>query len=729
MQKYSLCNFFLLLCGSLFAQSYSFQPQSQIPFRVAGVELSNPLTGGWNAPQFSSIDLDQDGKMDLVVFDRTSAKITCFLSIGSAYQHAPFYESLFPPDIRYWMLLADYDGDGRKDIFTYQNSGARVFRNASSAGVLRFTLAKDLLTTEGFSGLINLAILTTDIPAIVDLDNDNDLDILTFNLSGGYIELHRNLSKERFGHADSLVYKRVNRCWGGLLEGANCGDYSFGIDCGADNEGKTLDVSSSAKILHAGSTLLVLDLNGDGIKDLLIGDVTCPYLYHFLNQGTAQKASFQAYDTLFPPSRPVNLPLFLAAFSEDVDFDGRKDLLVAPNVFFNENNAIDFRASGWYYQNTGTNQQPVFTFQRNNFLQHTTLDLGENAVPALADLDADGDLDLLLGHRGVKTSNGFRATLYRFENIGSASKPAFELKEDDYLGLSNLNLTYLIPQFADADRNGSPDLLITATDAGFQTHIRYIPNTAPSSQAFRLNAADLRLFADLPLQLTDSPYLFDTDRDGDLDLLLGRATGELEFYLNSGQLKLQSANLLPEVAIPLRNPAVTTADLDADGQTELLLADDSGILKIYPLASLTQLENPKTDLLPDTLNRIRRTTLLGGKLSPVAADLNGDRLPDLLIGTQGGGLIWLNNLGNGTALPPLPEAIRLYPNPAQELVYLDLTEVSQVEVFSLSGQQLGRFNLPAGLKQEIRLPRLAKGVYLLRIRSSSHLEVKRLIVY
>ncbi|HEU4718343.1 MAG TPA: VCBS repeat-containing protein, partial [Bacteroidia bacterium] len=51
--------------------------------------------GGVNFAQFSEIDLNQDGVMDLFVFDRTGNKISTYINNGTAgqvdYHYAPEY--------------------------------------------------------------------------------------------------------------------------------------------------------------------------------------------------------------------------------------------------------------------------------------------------------------------------------------------------------------------------------------------------------------------------------------------------------------------------------------------------------------------------------------------------------------------------------------------------------------------------------------------------------------
>src|SRR6218665_3813611 len=51
----------------------------------------------------------------------------------------------------------------------------------------------------------NLYVSSVDIPALSDIDNDGDLDIVTFASTGTYMEYHENLSMDLYGNTDSLV--------------------------------------------------------------------------------------------------------------------------------------------------------------------------------------------------------------------------------------------------------------------------------------------------------------------------------------------------------------------------------------------------------------------------------------------------------------------------------------------------------------------------------------------
>lgn len=177
-----------------------------------------PWTGGLNACQFGRMDLDGDGKSDLVVFDRHGDRILCFLNKGGMgemkYLYTDAYDTFFP-ELHSWVIFTDYDGDGKEDIFTYSKgwAGIKVYRNVSIDRP-EFQLVVDpYLSSWQGGGEVNILATEADYPAIVDIDGDGDLDLLTFGVMGTFIEKHLNLSVERFGCRDSLLFERSDPCW------------------------------------------------------------------------------------------------------------------------------------------------------------------------------------------------------------------------------------------------------------------------------------------------------------------------------------------------------------------------------------------------------------------------------------------------------------------------------------------------------------------------------------
>lgn len=725
-----------LLATGVWAQQpatrpFSFRYDQRPTVSVEGRALLNPWAGGLNTAQYSTMRLNDDARDDLVVFDRTSDKISTFVAIdnpsgtGIAWQYAPEYEAVFPM-VRSWMLLVDYDNDGRKDLFTNGSSGIRLLRNESANGRPVFRLITDAIMTEGYSGRQPLYVSGVDTPAILDYDDDGDIDVLTFDPTGDQIAYQQNLSVERTGRKDGLDFKRTSGvCWGHFKKNY-CNDFTFGLACGEEPQltvpNPTTDgASPKARPMHSGNTLTVLDTDGDGNKDLLFGFVSCPNIARIRSAGpNSHKANFTAFDSLFPARHPIAFPEFPATFWEDVDGDGQKDLLASPNVSENENQAFDFRASGWLYKNVGTNQKPDFQFARTDFLQSDMLDLGESAAPALADLDGDGDMDLLVGYAGAQTAGGYRAGLWQFENRGTTQNPAFVLVTTDYLGLTaSLNLTNVLPAFADVDANGSSDLVVT----GNGVEIRVLINAASKGTAVRYNLATaLRWPTPDGMTSGDLLTVTDIDRDGIPDVLIGKTDGTIQYRHNAGttanpvfQLTNQNVGGFTfDRFIGARSLVV--ADLNGDQRNELVMATNGGQVRVYQFPD--RLDQPLT-----LLDSLPAVGMPGKGLVAAIADLDGDQLPDLLLGSAAGGVRYLKNtslkvLVTGVVEEPIgPWA---FPNPTDRYVIIRAPHNGQVELVTLSGRivRLGQA-VRAGTETTIDLGNLPDDTYFLRLSANN----------
>ncbi|MFL5729126.1 MAG: FG-GAP repeat domain-containing protein, partial [Cytophagaceae bacterium] len=339
----------MLLClgGSFtgYSQTVVFNTDQSIPvFRYTDY-LINSWTGGFNAPQFSTMDLNGDSADDLVIFDRTSNRLYTFeastMAGNPVYRHIPKYESMFPA-LESWVLLVDYDGDGRKDIFAHANLGVMVYRNITTSDTLKWQLMADPLYQQYSNNPApnNIYVNITDIPAITDIDYDGDYDILNYNFfNGANIEFHKNLSVETYGHNDSLNFKAIDDCYGGIIE-TSC-NYSFGGSC---------PVTRMGQITHVGAaSLLIIDENGDGDKDIFSGKEDCVDLFELPNTGSAGSPAFSSVHTYPQNTSAIRFPGMPGLYFEDLDFDGIKDILASPSMFTNSalgvNDTIDFQHS------------------------------------------------------------------------------------------------------------------------------------------------------------------------------------------------------------------------------------------------------------------------------------------------------------------------------------------------------------------------------------------------
>lgn len=745
--------YLLLLAVPAFAQNlkFSFRPDTLAPVSTGGRTLTNAWAGGLNAAQYSRLHLDADTLADLVVFDRAGGSVSTFLAVkqGSGYvwRHAPQYETQFPTDLTDWMLLVDYDGDGRRDLFTRAVLGIRVFRNATTGtGPLRWEKTADPVQSLGFSGKANLYVAPTDIPGLSDVDGDGDLDVLAFDQSGNFVEFHRNESIETTGKR-GLTFRKIDFCWGNFIK-EHCKDFRFDFDCQTGQaikrlvgepppSGPSIPLRGEG-VVHAGNSLLVTDLNGDGLKDALFGHITCQNIAFLPNSGTLQQAIFKGVEYEFPTAQPILFQVFPAVFQEDFDFDGKPDLVAAPNTTANEGDLIDYRSSNWFYRNTSTGPRAAFALQQKDFLQNTMVDLGENAAPLLVDLDGDGDLDLLVGYGGVRGEQGYRGSLAHYRNAGTRTQPRFEWQTDDYLGLAQRFLMTDVKPFV-ADLNGDrlPDLGFVANSfTGVQ--LRFLPNRGGAGGAWVLDAAQA-VSIPKPTGLTpdDAPVFTDVDGDGRTDLLVAKLFQNLEYHRNTGTGEAPAFTLVTaefggtREDFSRRGQLATPTDLDGDGNPDLLLANGDGSLRAFRTLVGGAAQPLRADtLFFDTGGASLTPTPLRGSFALATGDLNGDGKPDLLVGTVGGGMrLWRNTSAQMvTSLEPTADPLRVFPNPTDRFLTLQVPTDGRMEVLSLLGQTLVSRSLTANQEHVIDLGGLARGVYLLRVQTSAGGPVVRKIV-
>lgn len=687
--------------------------------------------GGLNAAQFNTMDLNDDGNPDLVLFDRMADKLFTFISLDNHYIYAPEYEHFFPEEISNWLLLRDYNCDGKKDIFTGDVLGIRVYTNTSAAGGnLQWKhyffstgnggAKSPVVLTEGSTTKINLQLQFDDLPSISDLDGDGDLDILNIQYAGHTVEFHQNVSTENSLPCDSLEFKRLTRTWGDFRE-CECGEFALnGTDC----------PPSGGRTKHAGGkALLALDLNGDGQQDLLFSEAECNRLFALSNGGTSLDAVING-SSPFPGTNPVNF-IYPAAYYEDVDFDGNRDLIASPNIFTKELLNSDLRQSVWFYKNTGTSTAPAFTFVAPDFLQGDMIDVGDNAVPAFADFDADGDFDMFISSHSSPT---YSASLYLYENIGSASMPAFRLLTSDYLGFSTLTFFNLKIQFADVNSDQKTDFVFTATTLEDNaTRLYYLPNKSETGLNF--SGTTLQLL-DFNLTSSENIHVTDVNDDGLPDILAGRSEGNLEYWKNTGidgspLFMLEEENFLGFSASPFRpNLSFATGDLDADGNQDLALGEPTGRLAIIAdFKKKAAIENAEGNIVFNPIANNYTEMNFGGRIWPSLVNLFHTDKPAIAVGNVLGGVYLLRN-DEGSSLPEVAD-IDVYPNPVakNEVLNIQVDRPGVMQIISILGQRVSpAVGLKANQVYRYTLPPLSSGLYLLEFKASERSHVERFII-
>lgn len=718
--------FFLSLTATA---QFSYRPDNSIPVIIDTDTLRNAWAGGFNAGQLNTMDVNGDGRNDIVLYDRMAERVMVFLRSGNQYLHAPAYEIFFPEDIVNWMLLRDYNGDGKKDLFTGDLLGIKVFKNIAQPGQppawqhilfnTGFGTKSAVLLTKGFSGKVNLQQNFDDMPAFRDVDGDGDLDIFCARYpTGTTIEFHKNFGVERYGTPDSLDFERITQNWGSVTE-CFCGVFAFnGQPCNA----------SAGRTQHAGGkSLEVTDVNNDGNVDLLFSESECSRVYLMENLGTTHAPVIQSA-TLFPAGNPVSIFPYPSVYLEDVDGDGIKDLIATSNAYRRDFIFSNFRESVFYYRNTGTNELPAYQFMLPNFLQNTMIEVGDNTVPAFMDLDGDGDRDLLVGHFGYDG----RASLVHFENTGTPGAPVFRKVTDDYAFLSLLNFTNIKPTFADMNSDNKPDLVFSASQ-GFSTNVYYLPNRA--STGLSVNLSEIQSLG-FPIFSNENISVIDVNADGKPDILLGKSNGALQYWQNTGTAETPAFTLVDNAWLGLsssvtrQNLSCAEGDLDADGLADLVIGDQTGQLAIVPnFREASSAEPAIREIIFNPLTENLTTPNLGGRLWPAVVNLFNTDRPQVVAGTITGGLVLLKP-DNSLPLPETPR-IDIYPNPvtAGEILNIRVDRPGVFSLLNVLGQPVSTaIALNAFQLYNFNTAQLKQGMYLVRFRIQGKTYTRRIIV-
>lgn len=701
--------------------------------------LKYPWVGGLNSCQFCTMDLNFDGISDLIVFDRNGNRILTFINHGTPnsidYVYDPQYEKYFPTCYS-WLILKDYNGDGKQDIFTYGFGGITVYKNVSDPVTgLAFEMVTYQLLSYMYNGYVNIYVTDVDYPAIVDMDGDGDLDILAFWILGTFIHYHRNLSMENYGNADSLKFRLKSNCWGYIREGDTSNYITMDAPCPVFQPGPPEQQLSDIRgkdpdaVEHVGSTLLCLDLNADSLQDLILGDVDYPNVIGLINGGSRDTARIVSQDDFFPSyDTSIHIISFPVTNYVDVNNDGKRDLIASP---FDPSNLItESDHSVWMYLNQGEDNHPDFHLETREFLQGDMIDAGTTGMPVFCDVDQDGLTDIVLGNFGFYDSsyysNGFLHSVFRsrltiLHNTGTASLPKFDIADEDFAGVSALNITNAYPAFGDLDHDGDLDMLLGNSDGT----LYYYENVAGPGNplAFAPPVAD---YQNIDVGFASTPQLWDLDNDGKLDLVIGEKKGQLSYYRNTGTTQNPVFTWVTDSLgkVDVRDPLVSWDGYSVpcffktpEDSTRLFMGSLKGGMAYYK-----NIDGHLTDTF--TLVDQNYLFLKYGLNSSVAAkDIDNDGFIDVVMGNTAGGLaFYRGTIPSPIGIPEISQTsgihCEVFPNPSGEYCTLEVAGYqqftnAQYNILDIGGHIVGSgviSQLPARIKNPA-----ANGLYFLQL--------------
>ncbi len=189
----------------------------------------------------------------------------------------------------------------------------------------------------------------------------------------------------------------------------------------------------------------VVDINGDGKKDLISGD-SRGQVWFFFNKGTAESPELDAGEKVKAAGKVItdDPKAGMGRYSKltygDWDGDGLPDLLIGH----------DGRERLVWYRNVGKKNAPEFAAPKPMELPSFTT---ARPSPLLADLDKDGKIDLVLGSEHSK--------IFFARNKGTLKEHDWETPVELNLKIQGEGMGYRCrPCVADWNNDGKPDLLV-----------------------------------------------------------------------------------------------------------------------------------------------------------------------------------------------------------------------------------------------------------------------------
>lgn len=321
----------------------------------------------------------------------------------------------------------------------------------------------------------------------------------------------------------------------------------------------------------------------------------------------------------------------------DFDGDGKSDLVLGVGDWtdYGWDNAYDSNGRwtngplhGFVYimKNAGTNEKPRYDRPFRLRADGRDIDVYGMPSPVFGDFRGTGKLDLICGE--------FVDGLTFFENIGTRENPEYAAgRRLTFKGEPlTMHLEMIVVTAYDWNKDGRPDLIVAQEDG----RVALLENTGNILKSeMRSNPRDPAVVRELPefkpprffkqeadhvkFGILTTPVLADWDGDGLVDIVTGNSAGEFAFIKNLGgnPVKWDAPKLLEAGGAPIRIMAGYNGSIQGPAESKW------GYTNIH------------------------------------VADWDGDGLPDVMINTIIGKILWCKNIGTRTQpkLAP-PEPVR-----------------------------------------------------------------------
>ena len=650
---------------------------SQKPFDVTYTTKNSILTSDFATPGYGGylsqhslkvnlLDVDGDGKPDMVTCDLTAKTVSVWLNTGTvnAALNGQFAPALTfdGGDAISDLKIADIDGDGKPDIVTISNMAQTIsiLHNISTPA------------NAAFDKRINMALpnyVYFDKIELADLNTDGKIDIIAWSATS-YFYVYRNTSSITtisFAAPLTISADVGNHLTTGDVDGDGKPDIVLDIYYGySNNSNNGLSVMRNTSVnggisfttpVLINSTVggpVLADIDSDGKLDIITGNGTSINILRNLSSGgPVTPASFSA-----PVPLNTNQQFGGACYVADIDGDGKPDIISSNGDLVNHSTFSILR---------NTTVGSAISFDDGIDIE-TRLACGDMAI---GDIDGDSKPDIL-----VNTGN-YVMPFYNHPLSAAATTPPVITAITPSSGAAGSTVTITGNNFnpsASGNFVTFGDLNAKITSASANSLQVIVPVAATYSTVSVINKSnglvtnaakpfyttftsknDITI-ADFnpPFNIATSPVsssinsnilLSDIDGDGKLDLiisyqLVNPSGNKVAIYRNistTGTLS-QSSFAAP---IEFTNMSGLTAmkDVDGDGKPDLLYYYSNGYFQYFAYYPNTSTPG---NIKFDTSNFIGTPMPSSGVGITGLTDIDGDGRPDIIgVGGVSPDAIWV----------------------------------------------------------------------------------------
>lgn len=703
----------LLLCASLLQAQFQgtvYIPDTSATITAYNKELLMGWGGGFNAPQFAIGDLNNDGKKDLVVYEKGSIQVRTFINYGDPgdpkYRYRPQYEKHFPI-INEYLKLEDYNCDEVPDLIHRGQAGFSIWRGAyNAANELTFTHYKDIYYSplsaggEGFEASA-FPPASWQVIGIGWNRHTSGSNPFVTPYTGNAMAGFSSMSSSGPAY---LVSRRL-RISPNLGSGANVSLWMY-----RNNTAPAIADSISVYVSNNPSPANAVYINRIARSRSINQPDTQPVdgWYHYTFSVPAGfygdsvyfilKATGHGGNNMFVDNIAwitSNMAGDINAYVEpndipgvaDIDGDGDLDFfahsIMGMYVGFYKNYQVEYGLpcdSITVNLKEGCWGKTFQGYERTHTLGIASCPADPNPMPqkpsktthagntlCFLDMDGDGDYDYLNGNVSF-------ADIQYLEN----GKADFSYVRDTIISQDTTwpkNGTVLEMElwpkafWLDIDQDGDKDLLFSPHTEGASENyncIKWYENTGSDANPdFQYRHDSLFVSSTIDLGIHSHPLLYDYDKDGKPDLFIGgeglfaggsNLRAKMAYYKNTSSVghisfELQDNDFAGLFALNIAGAVPAVGDLDNDGKDDLLIGHSDGTISFYKNMAATATVQPDWQLTHMALSDINNVLIdSSGYAAPFIYDIDNDGKKDLLIGGRSGYLYFYKNTGTGSGV-------------------------------------------------------------------------------